>query len=148
MTAAREIAVSFAVPEDAGAVRRLLAECKLPNQDIDPHLEHFIVAKAGDGLAGVVGLEPLGDAALLRSLAVRSRDRRQGVGQSLCAKIVIHARLSGITRLYLLTTGTEGFFRRLGFEGVERSTVPAQIKATTEFGTLCPESATVMVKPL
>ena len=50
----------FATQADAPAVRQLLLDCGLPNEDIHEHLDHFVVAERGRELAGVIGLQVLG----------------------------------------------------------------------------------------
>jgi amino-acid N-acetyltransferase len=54
----------------------------------------------------------------------------------------------GLRALYLLTTTAEHYFPRFGFTRVDRSAVPADIRATEEFRSACPASATVMARPL
>ena len=63
---------------------------------------------------------------------------------SLCSELVGLAKLKGVLEIYLLTTTAEGFFRRNGFERIERKIVPEVIKQTTEFTSLCPSSAVCM----
>jgi amino-acid N-acetyltransferase len=53
-----------------------------------------------------------------------------------------------VETLYLLTTTAAAFFARHGYETVERDTVPARIRGTTEFDDLCPDSAVCMRKRL
>jgi len=72
-------------PQDA--VTALLAAAQLPLADITPaHLEHFFGAWNGPVLDGIVGIEPLGSAALLRSLTVAAPDalRRTAEFSALC----------------------------------------------------------------
>jgi amino-acid N-acetyltransferase len=142
------LAFSFATHSDGTAVRQLLADCGLPNEDVHQHLDHFIVAKDGNELAGVIGLQLLGRIGLLRSLAVDSRYRNQGLGKALYAKLAGHAHLLGITRLYLLTLTAEEYFSRLGFENVDRARVPSEVSATAEFRDLCPTTAICLAKDI
>ena len=74
--------------------------------------------------------------------------RYLGLAGPLCRQMIIRARSSGITRLYLLTETEEGLFRKYGFAPVERAAVPREIQTTNEFSKLCPDTATVMVKEL
>jgi amino-acid N-acetyltransferase len=142
------IAVEAARAADAAAVKRLLAQCALPVEDLGDELADFLVARTDGGIAGAVGLEPLGAEGLFRSLAVRVPDRGKGIGRMLCDKMFTHARMRGIARLYLLTTDAQDFFRKLGFEKLARSAAPAGIRASAEFRSLCPASAAVMTKDL
>src|SRR4051794_12494171 len=107
-----EFTYAFATSRDLDAVKALLGECKLPNEDVDQHLRYFILARRGDGLAGTVGMELMGDAALFRSLAVRDEFRRKGLGEALCQHMITRARSSGVRKLYLLTEGAVPFFEK------------------------------------
>ena len=57
-----------ASPGDLEAICRLLDENGLTSADIGEHLAGFLVARVGRSLAGIVGVEPHGSEALLRSL--------------------------------------------------------------------------------
>jgi len=102
----------------------------------------------GPQMAGVVGLELLGDVALLRSLAVPAEYRGRWIGSQLTCKAEAYARSQGVEVLYLLTLTAEVFFARRGYRVVGRDTAPAAIQETTEFRSLCPDSAVCMVKHL
>ncbi len=122
------------------------ARCELPAEDLGPiHLDHFVVSRKGDQLAGVVGLEIKGELGLLRSLAVAPELRGRRLGYALWTRIHDKARQRGIRRLYLLTTTAEALFSRWGFQRIPRDVVPEAIRATTEFASLCPATASVMV---
>jgi GNAT superfamily N-acetyltransferase len=103
-------------PGDGGEhAPQLLGESGLPAADLTPrHLEHFFVRRMGGRIVGVVGLEPAGGAALLRSLAVDSRRRGNGLGRMLVQHAEGHARELGAETLYLLTTTAERFFAARG----------------------------------
>lgn len=101
------------------AVKKLLAAAQLPTTDITSELmEHFFVAWAGENLEGVVGLEPFGSAALLRSLAVVAPRRRSGLGSELLSGIERYAmtKCSGACRQGQTETraGTHAPVRRPG----------------------------------
>ena len=140
---------------DLAAVERLLAEANLPpagvGEILAAHPADFVVAdepgRPGE-LAAVAGLEVRGDAALLRSVAVRPAWRAHGVGRALVRRLVEEAAGRGLRALYLLTTTAEHYFPRFGFERVERGAVPPEIAATLEFVSACPASAVAMAKPL
>jgi len=106
-------------------VMNLLAACSLPNSDISARkLEHFF------------GCGDEGD------------PRGAGCGKRLVQEAEQYAARSGVKRLYLMTTTAEKFFQSLGYRKLERGAVPEAIRATTEFSSLCPASAAVMVKAL
>ena len=60
-----------ATDADYPAVIALLEAAGLPTAGVPQTLGDFLVADARDGLAGAVGLERYGSAALLRSAVVR-----------------------------------------------------------------------------
>ncbi|OGP65772.1 MAG: hypothetical protein A2169_11510 [Deltaproteobacteria bacterium RBG_13_47_9] len=108
------------------------------------HLNHFILAKDGNRLIGVVGLEMYGKIGLLRSLAVASSYRGRGVAKALYTRILEYGHSQGIEALYLLTNSATDFFSRLGFAIEERNHVPESIRMTREFQDLCPSTAVCM----
>jgi N-acetylglutamate synthase-like GNAT family acetyltransferase len=146
---AAEFQQSLASPRDADAIKRLLGASGLPFDDIDPHLGDFIVARSSGDLVGVVGLEVMGDAALLRSLAVREDQRRHGLGLALCNEILARAQQRGVKNVYLLTLTAADFFRRkFSFAAVDRGAAPRAVQATHEFRSACPASASLLTKEL
>jgi amino-acid N-acetyltransferase len=102
---------------------------------------------AGEAV-GSVGLEARGSAALLRSLAVASDQRGKRIGHALVGAIESRARSSRIGELFLLTTSAEHFFARLDYAVISRDDVPAALRETPEFSSLCPASAICMRKRL
>ncbi|HEX6037699.1 arsenic resistance N-acetyltransferase ArsN2 [Longimicrobium sp.] len=143
------MSIQPAQESDFHAIVRLLDETALPHADLTPeHLAHFLVARDGDTVVGVVGMEARGDAALLRSLAVAADRRGGGWASRLVDALEARARESGIRTLYLLTTTAEGFFARRGYQSAERDAVPDAIRATEEFRGICPASAVCMARPL
>jgi amino-acid N-acetyltransferase len=138
----------FENPDEAD-VKELLSDAELPTADLTAqHLEHFFGCTSDGAFEGVVGLELYGEAALLRSLAVRRDRRGEGTGSRLVAHAERFARDRGVTALYLLTMTAEAFFRSRGYVPVPREQAPAAIKATREFAGICPASSTFMVKHL
>jgi amino-acid N-acetyltransferase len=121
----------------------------LPVSDItEEHLEHFFFVGSDDSPTGLVGLEVYGSEALLRSLVVGENARGSGLGSNLVEHAEQYAVMKGVRSLYLLTTTAEAFFKRLGYERIDRSQAPSSIKQTREFAGLCPASSAFMVKAL
>ena len=140
---------SPASARDTEAIRRLLAENALPSDDIDRHLGDFIVLRIEGSLAGVAGLEIVGEVALLRSVAVAKERRRNRMGLTLCEKVLARARERGAKTVYLLTLTAASFFqKKLGFVAVDRADVPPAIQDTCEFQSACPASASVLMRDL
>ncbi len=136
----------FAKTQDLDSIGELLKICDLPSNDIREYLEHFIVASDQSLLVGCIGLEP--DVPLLRSLAVEPSYRGQGIAQELCARLLTHATTLGIRDLYLLTTTADRFFDRAGFQRLDRSSAPENIRLHKQFSELCPSSAALMHRQL
>lgn len=132
---------------DLPAIRALLAASGLPGADLTPaHLGSFWLQRDAAGLVGVVGLEPRGLAALVRSLAVRTDARGRGLGGALLAYAESQAAVLGIETLYLLTTTAERFFAAHGYTEIPREAAPPPIRATAEFAELCPASSVCLTK--
>jgi amino-acid N-acetyltransferase len=141
--------IELARPDDEAQVKKLLAECELPSQDItSAHLKHFWVLRDGPRLAGVIGLELLDNVALLRSLAVPVSYRGRGFGSQLTQAAEAYARSCHVEALYLLTTTAWAFFAKHGYARIERDAAPSALHETAEFRSLCPSSAVCMSKHL
>lgn len=138
---------TFATTRDEIELKRFLKVNDLLYQDIKPlGLRHFLLARDGADVVGMVGLEIRTDSALLRSLAVKEGYRKKGLATLLVEKIEAHAQNLNIGCLYLLTVTAEEFFKKSGFQPARRQTAPAGIQRTAEFKDLCPASAVFMVK--
>lgn len=135
-------------PRDEEGVRALLEQCGLPTADLAVSRPELLGWRDPAGLAGVVGVEALGETGLLRSLAVRPDQRGTGLGTRLTVEAERWAAQRGVRQLFLLTTSAAPFFARHGYAIVERALVPAEIRTTTEFATVCPSTAIVMQKLL
>jgi N-acetylglutamate synthase-like GNAT family acetyltransferase len=128
--------------EDAIA---LLRDARLPTTDI-ASLRGFTGAFRGGRLVGCVGLEEHGAFRFLRSLVVAPEERGTGLGRRLAEDAVAQAR--GARAIYLLTESTATFFERLGFERVDRASVPAEVARNPQFTSTCPSSAACLVRVL
>src|SRR5262245_64718992 len=77
------ITIGPACPGDLPAVLALLERSGLPQDGLSEHLATTLVARDGDAIVGSAALEVYRKAALLRSVAVDSALRGQGLGQRL-----------------------------------------------------------------
>jgi amino-acid N-acetyltransferase len=133
---------------DLANIRWLLDMESLPSADItEESLEDFLVYRDEIGVAGVVGLERYGEAALLRSLVVTSQYAGRGLGKRLVAAAEELAADLNVRAIYLLTTTAEGFFESNGFRYLKREYAPPAIQRARQFADLCPNTAVLMVKP-
>ena len=140
--------IRAASPADLPRIEGLLVSSDLPLAGVREALPTFLVAEAGRDIVGVAGLEVCCDNALLRSVAVAPDYRSKGVGRALVTRLIGNAESRGLRALYLLTTTAEHYFPSFGFQKVDRSQVPDDVRATEEFTSACPASATVMTRPL
>ena len=98
-----------------------------------------------EALVGSGGLEFYGDLALLRSLAVSPELRGQQLGKEIVAHLLTAAKEQNIREVYLLTQTASFFFQKIGFKLVSREAVPDVIQKSSEFATVCPTTAEVLV---
>lgn len=124
-----------------------LNEARLPSADLAEPGRLFFRINA-EGLVGFGGLEGEGADRLLRSVLVLPGYRGVGIGRGLVAVLEQAARQLGVQRLHLLTTTASRFFRTMGYEEADRRAAPSGIAASREFTSLCPASATYLVKAL
>ena len=137
------------VQPELAAVRTLLDSADLPSADLThDHCRHFFYQGPPDAPTGLVGLELLGDVALLRSLVVVPQARASGMGSALVAHAEGFARSRGVSAVYLLTTTAEAFFLRRGYSRSPRAAAPPAIQSTREFADICPASSAFMSKQL
>ena len=129
---------------DLPSVEQLLSASDLPLDGVRESFSSFIVAEEAGEIAGAIGLEEFGSAALLRSAVVSSEHRGNGVGSRLVQQLLEQADAAGIEEVYLLTTTAEKYFPRFGFNRTARSAVPDAVKASAEFQGACPDTAVVM----
>jgi amino-acid N-acetyltransferase len=129
---------------DLPAVLKLLEANKLPTTGVQDHLEHFQLEFVAGDLIGCAGLEVHGEAGLLRSVAIASSHRSQGLGSKLVQTILEHAKANHLSSLGLLTETAQEYFPRFGFQITPRASLHASLHASAEFRGACPDSATAM----
>ncbi|HEX3233151.1 MAG TPA: arsenic resistance N-acetyltransferase ArsN2 [Gemmatimonadales bacterium] len=135
--------------EDLDAVRRLLADAALPLDGLEDQFgSGYAVAVESGRLTGAAGVERYGRYGLLRSVITAPDRRGRGIGEALVRDRLDWAGQEGLEEVYLLTTTGASYFPRLGFMPVAREKVPAEIRASGEFSSVCPSSAVVMLCPL
>lgn len=133
---------------DFNMISDALKQSKLVHQDLDPSLEHFFVARAGQQILGCIGLEWYGSTGLLRSMWVDEKHRNKGIAHALVTKLEEHACILGLKALYLLTETAEAYFGKQGYQLMDRNLTPEELKNSAEFKSLCPASAKLMFKLL
>lgn len=138
------VAIGPALAGELPAIAALLRAARLPLAGIEACTGSTIVARQNARIVGCAALELYGDSALLRSVALDSALRGQGLGQQLTAAALDLARARGVRRVYLLTETAGQFFPRFGFQPSTRDAVDAKVQGSVEFTTACATSALVM----
>ena len=129
--------------KNINSIISLLEENDLPVSDIHSGIT-FFVEKQDNKVIAVGGLESAGDDAIIRSIAVSDNYKSQGFGSAITRHLINHAKINGIKDIYLLTTTAEKFFPRYGFKKIDRQVIPVNIKNSTQYKDVCPDSAVVM----
>lgn len=140
-----KITLRQAHPADWPAVEALLKGNHLPLDGARQHLSTFVIAESGREVVGCAGVEPRGDVALLRSVAVAPGLHAQGIGREMVALVLQETRRRNFKAVYLLTTTARDYFQRLGFVLADRATAPESLQRSAEFQGACPASAAFMV---
>lgn len=127
----------------------LLEASGLPTGDLfeDKPLAFFGCREDGR-LVAVIGVEVGTESSLLRSLAVAPEWRGRGLARRLVSFVEHLSAARGMSTLYLLTETGADFFRRLGYEDLERERAPQWIRASAQFSQLCPADADFLAKSL
>ncbi len=143
-----DVTIERAAAADGPAILALLRSNALPVDGVLDHLHNALVARCQGRVVGSAALEVYDDGALLRSVAVEATHRRHGVGQQLTTAALELAGTLEVPAVFLLTTSADGFFPRFAFKRIRRDDVPPGVRASVEFRSACPSTATVMMKAL
>lgn len=133
-----------ATPADWPAIETLLQAHGLPTAGARNHLATFVIAQSGRDIIGCAGVEPHGEVALLRSVAVAPGRHRQGIGRTMVSLVLEEARRRNFKAVYLLTTTAREYFSRHGFALADRAAAPTALHQSAEFQGACPASADLM----
>lgn len=100
---------------DLAIVREMLTAGGLTPYGIEWPSACYIAAYLGDEAVGIIGIEPMIDAALIRSLYVAESMRGRGIGAELLGAARKAAHTRGARALYLFSTGAGDYFKKFGF---------------------------------
>jgi amino-acid N-acetyltransferase len=131
--------------ESFEAFRSLLKASNLPADDLNFKKDLLVGYYEGNALVGTGALEIYGDFGLLRSLSVKLGIRGKAVGTTITEFLIQEAKKKNLKGIYLLTETAHGFFIKKGFQDIARDKVPSELKVSSEFSHVCPESAACMV---
>ncbi|MEX2555361.1 MAG: HAD-IIA family hydrolase [Actinomycetota bacterium] len=129
---------------DLPSIAQLLHEGGLPAGAARERVGRTVVAQADRRVIATSAWEPLGDAALLRSVAVASDVRGTGVGLLVVAATLRQVARAGVREVYLVTTDAEAFFTRCGLRTIQREELPEAVAMHRQITRECPASAPVM----
>ena len=133
---------------DRDELLRFVQECELTSEGLGEHVGTALVVRHEGRIVGSATLELYPDGALLRSVAVAREHRGKGLGELLTREALQFAQSLDVADVFLLTVTAEAFFPRFGFEPVERDEVPAGVRTSPQFTSVCPATAKVMRKTL
>ncbi len=139
-------AIRSAGLDDWPRIAALLTASALPLAGAEEHVSDFLVAELAGQIVGCAAVERYGSIALLRSVAVASEARGNGLGAQLVHAALSHADAAGCLKVVLLTTTAAAYFPRFGFHGIARDATPEPVRASVEFTSACPASAVVMLR--
>jgi amino-acid N-acetyltransferase len=137
-----------ATEEDLAAIRELLERAGLPTRDLATSKPRFSVLLEDGHIVAAGALERFGSSALVRSVVVAGDRCGTGLGRIIVQELESVARAAGIRRLILLTQTAREFFAHQRYCVIERSEAPQDVQQSEEFRSLCPASATCMLKVL
>jgi amino-acid N-acetyltransferase len=137
-----------ATSDDLHAIRQLLDAHQLMSDDVDQHVQHFLVAEIDGVIAGTIGMEFYETTGLLRSAAVSTEYQHQGIGGRLLSSINGYAKEHGADEIVLLTTTAEEYFARKGFTTITRDELEGRVLTSAQFNGACPSTAVSMRKKL
>ena len=137
--------IRSATSDDLPVVSRLLEEAHLPLDGLEEQWgPGYAVAEDAGNVVGAAGIERYGRFGLLRSVVTAPQARGRGIADTLVRNRLAWAGTEGLEGVYLLTTTAAEYFPRLGFEPVERNSLPIEIRDSREFTSACPSSAVAM----
>ncbi|HUL78628.1 MAG TPA: arsenic resistance N-acetyltransferase ArsN2 [Vicinamibacteria bacterium] len=136
-------------PHDLRGALDLLGRAELTQQDVAEGWGHYFVVREDDGrVVGVAGLEVHDEDGLLRSVAVDTDYRGQGLAAALVEAAMERAQRIRLRAVYLLTTTARDYFAGHGFADCARQDAPPGIRGSWEYRSGCPSSAAFMKRPV
>jgi amino-acid N-acetyltransferase len=131
---------------DAAAIHQLVAHYAaegvlLPRteEEIRCNISHFLILEENRQVIGCLSLESYGsDLAEIRSVAVSSERRGEGLGASLIEFALLEARHRRIARVFAVTHAPQ-FFEQQGFAAAPRNTLAEKVERDCR---TCPKQRT------
>ncbi len=128
------IVIRIATEKDLLPIQHLLAKANLSERGIEQNIDNFLVVEDPEKkVIGTVGIEPIGNDGLLRSLVMLSESWNAKVGLDFIELAVAYGKQKGYEKLYLLTNSSLPFFEYIGFRILEENQIPDHLKASEHF---------------
>jgi N-acetylglutamate synthase-like GNAT family acetyltransferase len=109
------IKIEPATLADAQSIHELLTDCDLSILEVLEPGTVYLIARLGEKVVGVCGLEFDGRSALLRSVAVDNGARGRGIAKALIDDALLELHRRGIRVLFLFSKDTGAYFENLGW---------------------------------
>jgi N-acetylglutamate synthase-like GNAT family acetyltransferase len=100
---------------DKQSIHALLTDCDLSTLEVLEPGTMYFVARLGEKVIGVCGVEFDGESALLRSVAVDNGTRGQGIARALIGGAIQALHRRGVRALFLFSKDTGAYFENLGW---------------------------------
>lgn len=110
-----------------------LTEARLETSGVEEFIDYFLLLENEDGsIRATLGIEPLGEIGLLRSLVMTSRTSEKDI-LLMFEQMLVLARDKQLQTLYLATNKEASlpFFMALGFVKTEKEDLPEGISLST-----------------
>lgn len=143
LVADQQYTIRAAVDSDLSAIEKLLCNNGLTTSGVRENIGNFLVAEDG-GVIGVIGSEFAGQGVMLRSMAICSQVRKQGIGTTLVNRSLEIARGAGTRYAYILTNTAEKFASQFGFYKIQRGEIPNELMQSSALNSFCPSSSSCM----
>jgi len=109
------IEIAPATLADTLSIHELLTDCDLSTLEVLAPGTMYFVARIGEKLVGVCGLEFDGESALLRSVAVDNSTRGRGIARALIDGAIQELHRRSVRVLFLFSKDTGAYFENLGW---------------------------------
>ncbi|MFN7252081.1 MAG: GNAT family N-acetyltransferase [Anaerobacillus sp.] len=128
------IVIRIATEKDLLPIQHLLAKANLSERGIEDNIDNFLVVEDPDKkIIGTVGIEPIENDGLLRSLVMSSESWNAKIGLDFIELAVAYGKQKGYETLYLLTNSSMPFFEYIGFKILEENEIPEHLKLSEHF---------------
>ena len=125
--------VRCAQPGDKQKLLSFLSKAGLETEGVEEYIDYFLVLEDEDSsIRATLGIEPLGEVGLLRSLVMTSRTSEKDI-LIMFEQMLRLAREKELQSLYLATNKEASlpFFRALGFGKEEKGNLPKELSSSS-----------------